>query len=209
MVKKDLEEMVKTQIIDRKIGDEKIHKAFLEVDRIHFVPEAYRGMAYEDHPLSIGYGQTISQPAMVAEMLYEAQIEKGMKVLEIGSGSGYVLALLYKLGAIPYGVERIEELAKRIKENLKKAGIPEIPVKIGDGAYGFKEFSPYDRIIISAATNKIPEPLFDQLKVGGLLVAPVGGDFWQKLTIFKKEEKEIKVIEKGGCVFVPLITDYN
>jgi protein-L-isoaspartate(D-aspartate) O-methyltransferase len=207
MSKDDLFLMVQNQIISRKIGDEKIHRAFLEVERANFVRDEDKKFAYQDSPLSIGFGQTISQPAMVAEMLYEAKIEEGQKVLEVGSGSGYLLALLHRLKAIPYGVERIKELAEKIEKNLAKEGIMVIKVKIGDGYFGWKEYSPFDRIIVSAATPKIPEPLIDQLKIGGILVAPVGLESVQYLTVLKKDKDEIKIEKKTPCVFVPLITE--
>lgn len=207
MSKKEIEFMVQNQIKSRGIEDERIIRSFLEVDRRFFIPEEYRSESYEDHPVSIGYGQTISQPVMVAEMLWEAQIKEGDKVLEVGAGSGYVLALLYKLGANPFGIERIEELAREIPENLKNAGIPEIPIKIGDGALGWEENSPFDKIIVSAAAQSIPKQLIKQLKTGGLIVAPIGSQYIQRLTILKKTEEGIQTEQKTPCVFVPLISD--
>lgn len=207
MSKKEIEFMVESQIKARGIGDERIHRAFLEVDRRCFVPEEYILKSYGDHPVSIGSGQTISQPAMVAEMLWEAQIKEGDKVLEVGSGSGYVLALLYKLGANPFGIERIEELARKIPQNLKKAGIPEIPVKIGDGALGWGENSPFDKIIVSAAAPYIPKQLIKQLKTGGIIVAPIGSKYIQRLTVLKKSDEGTQTEQKTPCVFVPLISD--
>ncbi|MFB3851916.1 MAG: protein-L-isoaspartate(D-aspartate) O-methyltransferase [Acidobacteriota bacterium] len=207
MSKKEIEFMVESQIKARGIGDERIHRAFLEVDRRFFVPEEYISKSYGDHPVSIGSGQTISQPAMVAEMLWEAQIKEGDKVLEVGSGSGYVLALLYKLGANPFGIERIEELARKIPQNLKKAGIPEIPVKIGDGALGWGENSPFDKIIVSAAAPYIPKQLIKQLKTGGIIVAPIGSKYIQRLTVLKKSDEGTQTEQKTPCVFVPLISD--
>lgn len=209
MSKKEIVEMVRKQIIERNIGDEKIHKAFLEVDRLLFVPKEYRNLAYNDSPVPIGYGQTISQPAMVAEMLSECKIEEENKVLEVGSGSGYVLALLYKLKAIPFGIERIKGLAEKIEDNLKNAGIYGVKIKLGDGSLGWEEYSPFDRIIVSASTPKIPEPLIQQLKDGGILVAPVGGDYLQYLTILKKNKDKIDVEKKTPCIFVPLLKDIS
>jgi len=207
MSKKEIEFMVESQIKARGIGDERILRAFLEVDRKYFVPKEYISEAYDDHPVSIGYCQTISQPVMVAEMLVEAKINEGEKVLEVGAGSGYLLALLYKLGAIPFGIERIEELGRRILENLKNAGIPEIPVKIGDGALGWKEMSPFDKIIVSAAAPSIPKELINQLKTGGLIVAPIGSQHIQMLTVLKKTEEGTQTEQKTPCVFVPLISE--
>ncbi|MCX7829830.1 MAG: protein-L-isoaspartate(D-aspartate) O-methyltransferase [Acidobacteria bacterium] len=207
MSKKDIEFMVESQIKARGIENEKILLAFAEVDRKCFVPEEYISESYEDHPISIGFGQTISQPAMVAEMLSEANIDEGNRVLEVGAGSGYVLALLHKLGAIPFGVERIKDHAQRIPKNFRKAGVPEIPVKIGDGTKGWKEKSPFDRIIVSAASSDIPEELIKQLTVGGILVAPIGSSYVQRLTVATKTEKGLKIEQKTPCVFVPLIPD--
>lgn len=209
MSKREIELMIENQLRARGIKDEKILQAFSDVDRKFFVPKEYLDRAYGDHPVSIGYDQTISQPLIVAEMLCEAKIKEGHKVLEIGAGSGYVLALLFKLGAVPYGIERIRELAKKIPLNLQQAGIPEIEVKIGDGTFGWIEKSPFDRIIISAASSKVPEKVLEQLKEGGIIVAPLGPSYMQRLTIIKKTEKGFEKEEKTPCVFVPFISDVN
>lgn len=209
MSKREIELMIENQLRARGIKDGKILQAFFDVDRKFFVPKEYLDKAYGDHPVPIGYGQTISQPLMVAEMLCEAKIKEGHKVLEIGSGSGYVLALLFKLGAVPYGIERIRELAEKIPLNLQKAGILEIEVKIGDGTFGWIEKSPFDRIILSAASLKVPEKVLEQLKEGGIIVAPLGQSYMQRLTIIKKTEKGFEKEEKTPCVFVPLISDIN
>lgn len=206
MSKSDLEFMVESQIKARGIKDERILNAFLSVDRKFFVPLNYISEAYKDSPIPIGFGQTTSQPAMIADILNEAEIEEGDKVLEVGAGSGYLLALLLKLGASPYGVERIKELADRIQENLRRAGLNEIPVKVGDGTLGWEENSPFDKIIISAASSKIPDELLNQLKMGGVLLAPIGGSQIQQLTIVRKTEKGLIEEKKTPCVFVPLIS---
>ena len=205
MANKDLMQMLKRQIVLRGIGDEKVWKAFENVDRASFVPGDDKESAYEDRPLSIGFGQTTSQPAMIAEMLAEMDIQKGDKVLEVGAGSGYLLALLYRLGANPYGIERIEALAKRINDNLEKEGIPPLPVKTGDGSAGWIEEHPFDKIVISAAAPTVPPVLIDQLKVGGIMVAPIGNSSLQRLTVIRKRRETLIVEEKTLCVFVPLI----
>jgi len=198
--------MVESQIKARGIKNERILNAFLSVDRRFFVPSDFSSDAYKDSPVPIGFGQTTSQPVMIAEMLEEAKIKEGEKVLEVGAGSGYLLALLYKLGALPYGIERIKELGEKIKENLKKAGIVDIPVKIGDGTLGWKEESQFDKIIVSASASRIPEELLNQLKVEGILLAPIGSSYIQRLTIVRKTEKGLFAEQKSSCVFVPLIS---
>lgn len=205
MSKKELEFMVESQIKARGIKNERILNAFLSVDRRFFVPSDFSSDAYKDSPVPIGFGQTTSQPVMIAEMLEEAKIKEGEKVLEVGAGSGYLLALLHKLGAIPFGVERISELAERSQKNLKRAGINEIPIKVGDGTLGWKEESPFDKIIVSAAASEIPEELLEQLKVGGILLAPVGSSYIQRLTVVRKTETGFSKEHKTPCVFVPLI----
>jgi protein-L-isoaspartate(D-aspartate) O-methyltransferase len=206
MGSKELLSMLKKQIMLRGIGDERVWKAFEEVDRVNFVPESEKETAYEDKPLSIGFGQTTSQPVMIAEMLAELDIQKGDKVLEVGAGSGYLLALLYRLGAKPYGIERIEELAGKIHSNLERDSIPKLPVKTGDGSIGWQEESPFDKIIISAAAPTVPAELTDQLKPGGIMVAPIGNPSLQRLTVIRKDKKgTITLEQKTLCVFVPLI----
>jgi protein-L-isoaspartate(D-aspartate) O-methyltransferase len=205
MGNRELLQMLKRQIVLRGIGDESVWKAFEQVDRANFVPESEKATAYEDRPLSIGFGQTTSQPAMIAEMLAELYIQKGDKILEVGAGSGYLLALLYRLGAKPYGIERIDELAGRINDNLGKDGIPELPVKSGDGTVGWAEEGPFDKIVVSAAAPTVPPELTDQLKVGGIMVAPIGNPSLQRLTVIKKSREGLTIEEKTLCVFVPLV----
>ncbi|MGC8556939.1 MULTISPECIES: protein-L-isoaspartate(D-aspartate) O-methyltransferase [Fervidicoccus] len=196
---------------------EKVRRAFLKVDRKLFVPQQYEDMANADTPLPIGYGQTISAMHMVLIMTTLLDPEVGDKVLEVGTGSGYQAAILAEIVAPSnteikksghvYTVERIKELAEFAKENLKKAGYCDrVTVFVGDGSQGLKEFSPYDRIIVTAASPKVPESLKDQLKVGGTLVIPIGSIEFQSLYVIRKNsEKTFNIKKSISCVFVPLI----
>ena len=197
--------MVEEQIIARGIKDKKVISAFLKVPREEFVPEDLRKYAYIDSPLSIGEGQTISQPYIVALMTEALKLKGGEKVLEIGTGSGYQSAILAEIGCEVYSVERIESLAKKAENILRKLGY-NVKIKIGDGTLGWKEYSPYDRIIVTAAGPKIPDTLLFQLSENeGRLIMPVGDRFFQDLILVIKRGKEIEKINLGGCQFVPLI----
>jgi len=203
---RELMEMLEKQIRLRGIGDSRVWKAFELVDRANFVPDSEKDYAYEDRPIPIGYGQTTSQPAMIAEMLAEMDVREGEKVLEVGAGSGYLLALLYRLGAKPYGIERIEELASGINGHLEKEKIPPLPLKTGDGSIGWQEEAPFDKIVISAAAPTLPPELADQLKAGGIMVAPIGNRSLQRLTVIRKNREGVITVEqKTLCVFVPLV----
>jgi protein-L-isoaspartate(D-aspartate) O-methyltransferase len=197
--------MVEEQIIARGIKDKKVISAFLKVPREEFVPEDLKKYAYIDSPLSIGEGQTISQPYIVALMTEALKLKGGEKVLEIGTGSGYQSAILAEIGCEVYSVERIESLAKKAENILRKLGY-NVKIKIGDGTLGWEEYSPYDRIIVTAAGPKIPDTLLFQLSENeGRLIMPVGDRFFQDLILVIKRGKEIEKINLGGCQFVPLI----
>jgi len=197
--------MVEEQIIARGIKDKKVISAFLKVPREEFVPEDLKKYAYIDSPLSIGEGQTISQPYIVALMTEALKLKGGEKVLEIGTGSGYQSAILAEIGCEVYSVERIESLAKKAENILRKLGY-NVKIKIGDGTLGWEEYSPYDRIIVTAAGPKIPDTLLFQLsEKEGRLIMPVGDRFFQDLLLVIKRGKEIEKINLGGCQFVPLI----
>lgn len=198
-------------LIDHLIGYkyikfESVKKAFENVDRKLFVPESLQDGAYSDHPLPIGFGQTISAPSMIAIMLEALDLKKGDKVLEIGTGSGYNAALISEIvGENVFSIERIPELAEFAKNNLKKAGY-KVKVFIGDGTLGYEGEAPYDKIIVTAAAPKIPEPLIKQLKIGGKLCIPVGERFFCDLIVAEKASAEkIRKKNYGGCAFVPLI----
>lgn len=197
------EEMVEFQIRRRGIKDERILSAFLKVPREEFVPADVKEYAYDDCPLPIGYGQTISQPYMVAIMTFLAEPEASDKVLEIGTGSGYQAAILCELGCSVYSIERIPELAERAKKTLERLGYTPV-ILIGDGTIGCKEFAPYKTIIVTAGAPDIPESLIEQLEEGGKIIIPVGDLFSQELVRgIKKKSKLIKEYH-GGCQFVPL-----
>ncbi|MCE8423646.1 MAG: protein-L-isoaspartate O-methyltransferase [Candidatus Methanoperedens sp.] len=185
--------------------DERVLAAMERIPRHLFVPENEQTNAYADYPLPIGNGQTISAPHMVAIMCSLLDIKDGMKVLEIGAGSGYHAAVMAELAGSGhvYTVERIEALALSARENLKKAGIKNVTVIVEDGTLGLPEFSPYDRISVAAASPEILDTLTEQLKVGGKLVIPVGR-LYQELYLVTKTDG-IKKEAKGGVVFVPLI----
>lgn len=184
---------------------EKIIKAFEKVERKNFIPEEEKSAAYEDIPLPIGFGQTISQPYTIAFMLTLLEIKDRLRILEVGSGSGYVLALLSKLspnGKI-FGVERIKELVERSKKVLQEENIKNVQVIYGDGSKGLKEQAPFDRILVSASSNELPQKLINQLKMNGILVVPVRNS----IVVVKKEINENKIREYPGFVFVPLIEE--
>ena len=201
--------MVTEQIIRRGISDRNVVSAFKNIPRELFVPDNQRNFAYDDRPLSIGKGQTISQPYIAALMTSVLYLEKNNKVLEIGTGSGYQSAILSYLGAELYTVERIPELAEKAATVLNYLGF-NVNIKIGDGTLGWHDYSPYDRIIVTAASEILPAPLIGQLKAGGRIVAPVGGKWQQELIIFEKtNEGLLKKTFVCGCVFVPLVGKYG
>jgi len=202
MDKKRLVESLKK----RKISKE-ILRAFSEVRREDFVPDDMKYLAYEDEALPIGKGQTISQPYTIALMLSSLELKKGQKVLEVGSGCGYVLALLSKIvgenGRV-FGVEIIHELAEKSRKNLKE--YENIKVHIGDGKVGIPEEAPFDEIIISAGYKEIPKLLIGQLKEKGIIVAPVGGRYGQSLISYKKINGKLQIQKEiPGFIFVPLV----
>ncbi|MGC8724337.1 MAG: protein-L-isoaspartate(D-aspartate) O-methyltransferase [Acidobacteriota bacterium] len=197
-------QMVREQLLPRGIHSRRVLGAMLRVEREAFVPAAARGAAYEDHPVSIGEGQTISQPYMAAVMLQILDVHRGMKVLEVGAGSGYVLALLSAMGARPWGVEWHPRLAERIVANLASAGFRPAPVRAGDGGLGWPEEAPFDRILISAACPAVPPPLLEQLAPRGRLVAPVNEDFSQVLLRLTRTAHGFREETFDRCVFVPL-----
>lgn len=203
------EKMVREQIMARGVTDSLVINALLKVPRHLFVEEALRQRAYEDYPLPIQDGQTISQPYIVALMTEALKLKGSEKVLEIGTGSGYQAAVLAEIADRVYSVERLPSLAKKARELLDKIGYKNISIKVGDGTYGWKEFSPYDGIIVTASAPDIPPPLIEQLKDGGRLVIPVGDIFSQDLIVLTKEKGKIKKENYGGVRFVKLIGDFG
>lgn len=201
--------MVQRQLLRRGISDKGVLEAFRKVPRHKFVPSSHSSSAYSDRPLSIGFGQTISQPYMVALMTELADIKPSDKVLEIGTGSGYQAAILQSMGAKVYSVERKKELAEKTMKLLKKMQINGIKIRVGDGTRGWQEYSPYNSIIVTAAAPSAPQPLLEQLGDGARLVIPVGDRLLQELVVFKKEKGKIEKESHGGCRFVPLLGEYG
>jgi len=201
-------QMVEETIISRGVKDRQVIAAMQSVPRHMFVPDQYLDQAYADHPLPIGYGQTISQPFIVATMTELLDLIKGERVLEIGTGSGYQAAVLAELGGIEiYTIEIVPELAQQAAERLAGLDYDEIHTRQGDGYYGWKEFAPYDAIIVTAAPDHLPLPLVQQLKEGGRLVIPIGPQGgYQTLWLFIKQGKEVVAYNKGGVLFVPLVS---
>jgi protein-L-isoaspartate(D-aspartate) O-methyltransferase len=199
--------MVERTIAARGVSDPAVLAAMRDVPRHRFVPDEYIDQAYEDHPLPIGYGQTISQPYIVAWMTELLELEPGKpsKVLEIGTGSGYQAAVLAELEDVEvYSIEIIPELAQQAAQRLEALGYTDVHVKQGDGYYGWEEHAPYDAIIVTAAPDHLPQPLARQLKDNGQLVIPIGPPGgYQTLWRFTKEEGELKAQNLGGVAFVP------
>jgi protein-L-isoaspartate(D-aspartate) O-methyltransferase len=199
--------MVKDQIEARDVRNPAVLQAMRTVPRHLFIPAAVRDMAYEDHPVPIGYGQTISQPYIVAVMTELLEPAKDLKVLEIGTGSGYQAAVLAGLVKHVYSVEIVPELARSASALLAKLGYRNVTVRYGDGYKGWPEEAPFDRIIVTAAPPEIPQALLDQLKPGGKLVAPVGSTVWGQELIVAEKTAQGKIRRRGvfPVMFVPMV----
>lgn len=196
----------------QRLGDitsEQVASAFMAVQRHAFVPPEYRHLAYENFPLPIGYGQTISQPTMVAIMTERLGVEPGERVLEIGTGSGYQAAILAELGARVLTIERVAPLACRAGAVLRELGYDEVLVVCADGSGGWPPAAPYDAIIVTAAAPVVPEQLKAQLADGGRLAIPVGGLYSQTLNVVTRRGEGFEVEESIGCVFVPLVGTFG
>ncbi len=201
--------MVEEQIIERGIKDPRVIEAMKKVPRHLFVEEALQSQAYNDRPLPIGEKQTISQPYMVALMTEALELKRRERVLEIGSGSGYQTAILAELAQEVFSIERIRSLAIRARKLLYDLGYFNVEIKIFDGTFGWAEKGPFDAIIVTAGSPHIPQPLYDQLSIGGRLVIPVGNSDVQDLFRITKTEKGMKKEDLGGCRFVKLIGRYG
>jgi protein-L-isoaspartate(D-aspartate) O-methyltransferase len=196
--------MVDFQIADRGVLRGDVLAAMRAVPRHEFVLDEYLDQAYADHPLPIGYGQTISQPYIVALMTEKSGIKRGDRVLDVGSGSGYQAAVAAELGAEVYSIEIIPELAQSADERLRRLGYAGV-VTQGDGYYGWEAHAPFDAIIVAAAPDHVPQPLVRQLKDGGRLVIPVGPQgSYQTLWLFTRQGDELEAENLGGVAFVPL-----
>lgn len=203
---KEREQMVDAQLEGRDIDAPEVLRAMRTVPRHKFVPEDQVSRAYEDHPLPIGEGQTISQPYIVALMTQVVKVKPGDRVLEIGTGSGYQAAVLAELTEEVYTIEILDTLGRRAAKRLDELGYSQIHTKVGNGYYGWEEHAPYDAIIVTCAPDHIPRPLIAQLAVGGRMVIPVGPQgAYQSLWLLEKQaDGEVQRRNLGGVRFVPM-----
>jgi protein-L-isoaspartate(D-aspartate) O-methyltransferase len=197
--------MLERQLKARGIFDERVLSAMATVPREEFIAPELRENAYEDRPLAIGCSQTISQPYIVASMLQAAELRPEDHVLELGTGSGYQTALLAEIATTVVSMERHAELAEIARERLSRLGYINVEIVIGDGTLGYARRAPYTVILVSAAAPQIPQPLVDQLSIGGRMVLPVGSRDLQELVLVKKDEEGTRSARLDGCAFVPLI----
>jgi protein-L-isoaspartate(D-aspartate) O-methyltransferase len=196
--------MVKNQIEARGVSDQRVLEAMRKIERHKFVPGQHVASAYEDHPLPIGHGQTISQPYIVALMTELCELRGNEKVLEIGTGSGYQAAILSLLAAEVYSIEIVDPLAKSARQKLKELGYRNVEIRTGDGYQGWPEKAPFDVIMLTASPPKIPQALIDQLADGGVLIAPEG-DFSQELIKITKVKGKITKKTVTYVRFVPMV----
>jgi protein-L-isoaspartate(D-aspartate) O-methyltransferase len=192
------------------IKDSAVLEVMRKIPRELFVPEALKAQAYRDNALPISANQTISQPYIVARMTELLELQASFRVLEIGTGSGYQTAVLAHLAKAVYSIERIPELAEEAKSRLKQLGIQNVLIHCGDGTLGWETYAPFDAIIVTAGSPKVPEPLVLQLKVGGRMVLPVGKERQsQRLIRVTRAERTYSIEDFGACAFVPLIGEYG
>jgi protein-L-isoaspartate(D-aspartate) O-methyltransferase len=199
------ERMVKNQLVPRGIMDQGVLRVMGEIQRHLFVEEALAGEAYNDHPLPIGHKQTISQPYIVALMTQTLELTGHEKTLEIGTGSGYQTAILAELSKTVYTIDRIRPLIEKSRELLEKLGYTNIRFKAFDGTLGWKEYAPYDAIMVTAGAPKIPQPLMEQLVDRGRMVIPIGNKYSQDLIKITKKKDTYREENLGECRFVDLI----
>ena len=197
--------MVESQIRKRGVTVERVLLAMATVPRHEFVPAYWSNQAYADEPLPIGYGQTISQPYIVAAMVASLGFTGSENVLEIGTGCGYQAAVVSLLAREVHTVELLPQLAQSAAERLHRLGYANVQVHCADGTLGWPSFSPYDAILIAAAAPSVPEPLMQQLAEGGRLIAPVGEEDKQELQLVTRREGKLLVKQGGACRFVPLM----
>jgi len=199
------EQMVRTQLAERGIRDPRVLEAMRSVPRHEFVLEEFRDRAYEDYPLPIGEGQTISQPYIVAAMLEHLALRENDRVLEVGTGSGYVTALLSVLCAQVFSVERCASLANSARAALLRFGYNNVAIHVGDGTLGWSEVASFDAILVSAATPAVPTAFFEQLREGGRMILPIGPASSQELQLIRKVSGRAEITVLEGCRFVPLV----
>ena len=201
--------MTEEQLIKRGINANKVITAFYKVPRHEFVSSDLINSSYGDHPLSIGCNQTISQPYMVALMTQVLELAGQERVLEIGTGSGYQTAILAEICSEVYSIERFKELSDKAVSTLDSLGYRNIKIRVADGTQGWKEFAPFDAIMVTAAAPHIPQNLIEQLKDNGKIIIPIGGHLSQMLTLAIKIKDKISTTDICGCVFVPLVGKYG
>lgn len=202
-------EMIETQLRARGIKDERVLAAMGRVPREQFVPPTVQSQAYEDGPLPIGEGQTISQPWMVARMLELAQLQGSEKVLEVGAGSGYQAALLCELAREVFAVERLASLAEKARTRVAVCGHHNFEIGVFDGTGGWPEHAPFDAILVAAGAPSLPPLLIDQLSEGGRLIIPIGPRRGQKLAVVTRKGEETEVTWDTSCTFVDLVGRYG
>src|SRR5215216_4465712 len=199
------QQMVQRQLMTRGINDARVLAAMAKVPREEFVAPESRAASYEDGPLPIGYGQTISQPYVVAFMTEQLRPKPSDRVLEVGTGSGYQAAILAELVSEIYSIEIVEPLAKTAEVTLQRLGYKNVHLKIGDGYKGWPEMAPFDAIIVTCAPDKVPQPLADQVKDGGRMIIPVGERFAQQLYLLEKKNGQLKQSITLPVRFVPML----
>ena len=199
--------MVQQQLVTRGINDARVLAAMAKVPREEFVTPESRAASYEDGPLPIGYGQTISQPYIVAFMTEQLRPTPSDRVLEVGTGSGYQAAMLAELVSEVYSIEIVRPLAKNAEATLQRLGYKNVHVKFGDGYKGWPEAAPFNAIIVTCAPDKVPQPLVDQLKDGGRMVIPVGDRFAQQLYLLEKKNGQLKQSATLPVRFVPMTSE--
>jgi protein-L-isoaspartate(D-aspartate) O-methyltransferase len=202
-------QMVERQLAGRGITDERVLQVMREVPRHRFVPEDLWDMAYRDTPLPIGQGQTISQPYIVAYMTQMLNLTPDDRVLEVGTGSGYQVAILSRLAEQVYTIERVRELAEQAKHIIKELGYNNVMFRVGDGGYGWPEAAPFDAIIVTAAAPEVPQPLVDQLAADAPLVAPIGPAGYQELVRLTKHGEQTAIEKLVPVAFVPLVGEHG
>ncbi len=199
------ERMVEIQIRARGVQDERVLQAMLKVPRHSFVPPDVRSYAYGDEPLPIGEGQTISQPYIVAYMTEALELRGDERVLEIGTGSGYQTAVLAELAREVYTIEIVSSLSQQAQETLRQLGYQNVFFRVGDGSLGWREFAPYDAIIVTAAPRSVPKALEEQLKISGKMIIPVGIEY-QELVLVERKKKGFSRKKLLPVRFVPLVS---
>ena len=201
--------MVQEQLEARGISDTRVLQAFLAVPRHEFVAKDLQSEAYADHPLPIGGGQTISQPYMAALMVQLLRLHGHERVLEVGTGSGYQLAILSQLALEVYSIDRLPELAEQALRRLEHLGYLNVHVTVGNGSMGWPDYAPYEGMLVAAGAPDIPSPLVRQLAAGGRLVIPLGSQQAQTLTLVEKRRDALHQQAITSCVFVPLLGEYG